>query len=202
MRNILVGAICLLGIPLFQSCQELFLEADEIIVAPESSEGFKPIYSRDLPPGFIPAFQALQPQDTMARLQTQFVVTKVNGFRRFIAVWGEGLAVIEQDSSGQISNARFLNIEGLIDYKRQSNQLLLFFRNHEIRLTLTETNISVGNPTSSQAKIDPYRPLRRIPSNHTQFDSIGTYVECYDSEKGYILRWQESILDKPDCYVQ
>jgi hypothetical protein len=114
-------------------------------------------------------------------------------YQNFIYVtdYGTGVHVIDNSDPANPTKVAFVVIPGVVDAAVKSG--IMYADNFKDIVAFDVKNVS--NITFTKRVKDVY-PL----TNQFYPEFASGYFECVDTTKGYVLRWEKTILNSPKCY--
>lgn len=149
-------------------------------------EGYKPIYA---PSGEAKAIKTLDARD----VETQGKIY-LKGDYIYIGDVNRGVHVIDNSDPRNPVKVKFIQIYGNHDISIKGN--IMYADNME---DLVAFDISdLVNPVVMKRIEDVYElPNQYYPENV----AWGTYFECADPDKGYVVGWVPALITDPKCYT-
>lgn len=176
MRKYLISISLLLFV--LSSCTD-----DSSISSPKSAEGYKPVYiSTDK--AFLLDVQSPQSFTDPGKM---FL------YQNFIYVtdYGYGVHVIDNSDPSNPTKVAFISIPGVADAAVKNGYM--YADNFTDIVTFDVRNV---NNISFEKRVKNVYPLQ-----NQMYPPFATgYFECVDTTKGYVLRWEKTILHNPKCY--
>ncbi len=151
-----------------------------------SRMGYQPIYASESEAKEV---VYLQPQD----MQNQGKIY-VKGNYIYIGDLGLGVHVIDNSDPANPQKIGFLRIYGNVDIAIKGDAL--YADNFEDLITVDISDIN--NPIVTHREKNVYVfDIVKYPPNVP----VGTYFECVDESKGYVVGWQEIESDHLSCFT-
>lgn len=149
-------------------------------------EGFKPIY---IPESEAKVIKALPPQEMTIQgkiyIKDQYI---------FIGDVNLGVHVFDNSDPKNPEKIKFLQIYGNHDISIKGNMLYADNLTDLVTIDISDLN----NPKEVKRIEGVYKLLsQHYPENV----SWGTYFECVDPEKGFVVGWEPTTLTQPECWT-
>lgn len=151
--------------------------------SPKDVEGYKPIY--------ISKTNAFDLKVESARIFTD--PGKMFLYQNYIYITdiGNGVHVIDNSNPSNPQKVAFISIPGVVDAAVKNG--VMYADNFTDLVAFDMSNV---NNISFQKRVKNIYPI--TSQLYPEFTT--GYFECVDTTKGYVLRWEKTILSSPKCY--
>ena len=147
----------------------------------ENVKGYKPIYAEQMDSQI--EFGSPRLIDTPGKIY-------VYANYLFVNERGEGVHVINNANPASPVNMAFLKIPGNVDIAVREYVLYADSFSDLVAIDISD----IRNPKVCDIERNVFNFFQEYPN------VTGVYFECVDNSKGVVIAWEQTTLEKPNCY--
>ncbi len=181
-------------------CAQLFFSSEELNAVPAVAEGYEPTYASA---GLRPSHRLrnFSASDTAAQFYSTLNVSTATRSYRVFVVYGDGVAVVTRGADGTLIESTFIQIAGVVDYRRSGDKLFVYALGGELLMDFRSNELNIASTWRTEQDYDPYNPVRLISRRDDPASLKPIYISCLNLDSVQILRWEPATLSEPECQI-